>query len=519
MAPQELTRQNLQAKLDGLKTQADRNFMGQFATPYQLAKAILHHAKLMLPAAEPVRFIDPAFGTGSFYSALHSVFPANQTRAAAGYEIDAHYAQPTQGLWADTPLKLHHADFTQAKPPKAAKDKYNLLICNPPYVRHHHLKEIKQRLQADAYQTTGIKLSGLAGLYCYFMLLAHNWLAPNGVSIWLIPSEFMDVNYGRAIKDYLLSQVTLEQIHRFNPAEVQFDDALVSTAIVCFRNVPPPAGHQVLFTYGGTLEQPEQQKQVPTTILATETKWTRFPISSERLATDAPRLRDFFQVKRGIATGDNKYFVLSRAEIEAKQLPLSQFRPILPSPRYLDTVEVGTDRNGYPSLKNPLFVLDCKLSLETVSQQYPALYAYLQEGIAAGVSKKFLCQHRKVWYAQENRPSSSFYCTYIGRTDNAEKQPFRFILNHSQAIVSNSYLILYPKQALQDAINNCPDAAQRVLETLNSIAGEAMVAEGRVYGGGMHKLEPKELANVPVPDLISIAATNPATSMLDRIAA
>lgn len=43
-----------------------------------------------------------------------------------------------------------------------------------------------------------------------------------------------------------------------------------------------------------------------------------------------------------------------------------------------------------------------------------------------------------------------------------------------------------------------------LINALNAIAGKAMLEEGRVYGGGMHKLEPKELSNVPVPDLLAL---------------
>ena len=67
---------------------------------------------------------------------------------------------------------------------------------------------------------------------------------------WLIPSEFMDVNYGRKIKDYFLHQVTVLRIHRFDTSEVQFEDALVSSAIVWFKNEPPSVDHTVEFTYG-----------------------------------------------------------------------------------------------------------------------------------------------------------------------------------------------------------------------------------------------------------------------------
>lgn len=66
-------------------------------------------------------------------------------------------------------------------------------------------------------------------------------MSEDGIAGWLIPSEFMDVNYGKALKAYLLREVTLLHIHRFEPNNVQFDDALVSSAVVWFKN----ASHQL----------------------------------------------------------------------------------------------------------------------------------------------------------------------------------------------------------------------------------------------------------------------------------
>ena len=79
-------------------------------------------------------------------------------------------------------------------------------------------------------------------LYGYFLLLAHRWLAPGGVGVWVVPAEFLDVNYGQALKDYLATRVTLHRLHRFDPEDVQFADALVSSVVVALINVPPPVG-------------------------------------------------------------------------------------------------------------------------------------------------------------------------------------------------------------------------------------------------------------------------------------
>jgi len=490
----------LQSELDAGKTQVERNRMGQFATPSALALDILEYARTALGPGEPVRFLDPAIGTGAFYSALCSVFPAGQIAAATGFEIDPHYGRPAAALWKDSGLDLRLADFTAASPEAA----YNLVICNPPYVRHHHVvNEEKVRLKHAAAQACGVRIGGLAGLYCYFVALTHAWMEEGGLAGWLIPSEFMDVNYGRQVKRYLLERTTLLHIHRFDPADVQFDDALVSSAVVWFRKAPPPRGHAIRFTFGGTLRAPRDERMVSAAVLATEPKWTRFPAAPPRVKSALPTIDDFFSIKRGLATGDNRYFILTPEEIEERGLPREMFRPILPSPRYLPTDEIEADAEGNPLISQRLFLLDCRLSEEEVKNRYPRLWAYFQQG-SDDIAARYLCRHRSPWYVQENRPPAPFVCTYLGRNGTARGRPFRFILNRSAATIANVYLALYPKPFLAKALVEYPGLDREIWKALNSISPEKLFGEGRVYGGGLHKLEPKELANVPVPDIAAL---------------
>ncbi|WP_236739120.1 hypothetical protein [[Phormidium ambiguum] IAM M-71] len=80
-----------QLELDSANTQTERNKLGQFATPTTLAADILKYAKTLLPSDQKIRFLDPAFGTGAFYSALLQQFPLSQIVEAIAYEIDPHY--------------------------------------------------------------------------------------------------------------------------------------------------------------------------------------------------------------------------------------------------------------------------------------------------------------------------------------------------------------------------------------------------------------------------------------------
>lgn len=64
--------------------------------------------------------------------------------------------------------------------------------------------------------------------------------------------------------------------------------------------------------------------------------------------------------------------------------------------------------------------------------------------------------------------------------------------------------MLYPKQPLSDALAGDPALALEIWRFLNSIPSETLLGEGRVYGGGLYKMEPKELANVPAAAIMAL---------------
>ena len=494
-----------QIQLDASKTSLERNRLGQFATPNLLAIEILKYSKTLLPVNEGIHFLDPAIGTGSFYSALLQSFSTEKIKSAIGYEIDRDYAEAALKLWAGTSLELNIADFTESVPPQNENIKSNLLICNPPYVRHHHLSSDKKiSLKRLGIQTTGIELSGLAGLYCYFLLAAHRWMARNGIACWLIPSEFMDVNYGGKIKEYLLDQVTLLRVHRFAPDDLQFADVLVSSSVIWVRNTEPTHNYAVEFTYGGSISRPISSTTILSATLKNLSKWNNSSISStQNIKTySGIKLSDLFDIKRGVATGANDFFILTPEQINEHRIPFELLTPILPSPRYLPDDEIFSDQQGNPSLERKLFLLTCKHPIEHLQVKYPSVVNYLQQGEDAGIAERYLCKHRSLWYLQETRHPAMFLCPYMGRTKSRNGKPFRFILNHSKAIAPNVYLMMYPKTRLEDLILSSPQLVKSVWKALNSIPIQSLIHEGRVYGDGLHKLEPRELANTPADLLL-----------------
>jgi len=491
-----------QHRLDQLKTAKERNKWGQFATPPVLSLDIALYAWDKLNRRKgSFSFLDPAIGTGSFFGAFLQKFPKDRIETATGIELDEPFAEAANAIWHKQGLKVIQGDFTKRKPEAI----YNVILTNPPYVRHHHLlAEEKLRLVALAQAATGLRLSGLSGLYCYFLLIAHDWLADNGLAVWLIPSEFMDVNYGEAVKRYLTERVCLLQIHRFCPSDVQFDDALVSSAIVVFEKRKPNPDHKAVFSFGGTLAMPAKSEGVTLDRLRSTKKWTSLPQQGGNgYEADSITLGDLFTVKRGLATGNNDFFIVPRDKLKQLGIPACYVRPILPSPRYLKQEVVDADAEGWPVINRQLALIDSILSEEEIGREWPQFAEYLAEGKKQGIHEGYLASRRSPWYTQEKREAAPFVCTYMGRN---RERPFRFIWNRSKATVANVYLALYPKSSIAAKLTGNAD---KVFEALRAIHADHFFNQGRVYGGGLYKMEPAELMRLPADNIAKILGVKP----------
>jgi adenine-specific DNA-methyltransferase len=323
----------------------------------------------------------------------------------------------------------------------------------------------KVRLKALLAHSLHMGISGLAGLYCYFLLLCHDWLEEEGLALWLIPSEFMDVNYGETLLRYLTERVMLLHIHRFCPTDVQFTDALVSSAVVVFRKSTPPLGHRAHFSFAGPIEQPQSETFVPLDVLRHSHKWTQFPGRTTVESASELTLGDIFAIKRGLATGSNNFFILSIDQASDWQVPRRFLKPILPGPRHVRVDVIDAYPDGDPVVIPRLYLLDCSEPEEKIKGLWPRFYAYLQKGRKDKIAASYLASHRAPWYSQEQRPPAPFLCTYMGRSRNGE-HPFRFIWNRSQATAHNVYLMLYPRGPQHAALKDHPEIEARVFEAL-----------------------------------------------------
>ena len=464
----------------------------------------------------PIEFGDSAVGTGALFLALkHLVDERNEKRnhkyiinSAIGVDIDEQMAKEAFIRCEKHGLTVIYGDAIS--PDINLGKPRNLMIVNPPYNRHENIPK-DYRLQAAELvkDHLGITVKGDAGLFVYHLLIMDKWLSKDGIAVWLLPSIFLQSRYGKAIREYLVNNVQLLSLHVYDDERLQFDNTSVSTTIVTFKKKKREGSFEITLSHGDSAVSPSSIIKVKKEeLLESLTNWRKVVFYNEMVSlyvsADSITFEDVFEIKRGLATGANNFFVMERREAIKKGIPDFALKPVLPKSRFLKSQIINSNKDGYPELEQQLVLIDCDLDEAVLEKEYPDFHKYLQSAKVKDENNKSIIERtlvkmRKPWYKQEKREAPPYLLTYMGRT-KSNLPPLYFILNKSKAIALNTYLLLYPKHWLQELLNKNNQLYESVLVALNKSA-ENISQQTRVYSGGLQKLEPGELKKMIIIDL------------------
>ncbi|GHT19826.1 methylase [Bacteroidia bacterium] len=466
-----------------------RKKFAQFFTPVAVAEMMV---KWLLGNENLKTVLEPAFGLGIFSRALLSQKNDIQIK---GFEVDNLIFEQAKNEFADTgKMNLLLQDYMY----NDWQNKYDGIICNPPYFKFHDydnkniLKEIETHLQCS--------LSGFTNLYTLFLLKSIHQLAPNGRCAYIIPSEFLNSDYGTLVKKHLLKTGTLRHIIVVGFEEKVFDDALTTACIVLCAN--DNKTDKVQFSNIQSMDELKKIEQLITEYpeisaisqvfafseLNPEIKWKAYyqPQNGHKYKNLVP-FSTYAKVVRGIATGANDYFTFSLSK--AKEYAIDE-RYLLPCICHcVDVKEAFFTQSDFEHLKQSdknVFLLNA------INAKDERVTKYIQKGETEKIDKKYLTASRNPWYLLENRPPAPIWVSVFNRTG------LRFIRNEANVSNLTTFHCIYPNQSqLFSKISIDLLFAYLLTDTARQIFED----NSREYGNGLQKFEPNDINKGKMLDL------------------
>ena len=462
-----------------------RKKFAQFFTPFSIAQFM---AKWITGNKKLQTVLDPAFGLGVFARAIRQT---NTACSIKGFEIDENILRQAANIFQNeknTSILLKDYMFNDWE------NHYDGIICNPPYFKFHDydnlntLKEIEEKL--------GLKLNGFTNLYTLFLLKSAHQLNVGGRAAYIIPSEFLNSDYGKLVKTYLVKNKLLRYIIIFDFEENVFDDALTTASILLFANDNEKS--EVEFINIKTLDKLfalqkklssypkiKSENAIAFSALKPEIKWRAY--YQEQNATRFKNLvpfSNFGKVVRGIATGANEYFTFNQSKANEFHIAEKYLLPCITKSADVDGAFFTKQDFENSRLQDKFVYL-----FNATEPEETSIKKYLAKGEAEEVHKKFLTASRNPWHSLENRPPSPIWVSVFNRNG------LRFIRNEANISNLTTFHCIYLNMF------SVPKADLLFAYLLTDISKDIFNDNRREYGNGLQKFEPNDINKALMVDL------------------
>lgn len=481
------------------RTYARKKLLGQVYTPFHIVDKILGHCGFYDADLTEKRMLDPACGDGRFLVPMAEFIIRNtptdqiadKLKRLHGWDIDQKALQQCRDnldalvapLGIEVDWNLRKCDALKQW---RSREKFDLIVGNPPYIRIQHLPEIQRKYIQKHYSFCS---TGSTDAFIAFFQLATKLLANDGLCGMITPNSYLVSESGGPLRKYFYKNQNLKHITNYRDVPV-FGAASTYPAITVFGGQHADVFHfeqcvNNRFEYEG--------RDIPHFELKNDIPWQLSV--SEQKAQAGQRLGDICKISVGLTTlADGCYLfnIISEKNglVYAKNkngffahLEKELLKPIIKGSKLKAADDAVTEYILFPYQKNESDKQRI-IPEETLKTKFPQTYSYLLK-VKSELDRRDNGKPNAVaWYAfgRAQGLDNAFGKKIIFSPMNRE--PNFILYENPDVTVYSGYFIKYDGDY------------QALLEQLNSQRMADFVAiAGRDFQGGYKGYNKKVIEN------------------------
>jgi adenine-specific DNA-methyltransferase len=488
----------------------ERRPLGIYYTPQTLAQAIADWA--IRNSTDTI--LEPSFGGCGFLAAacrrLRSLGCRAPAKRTAGCDVDdAAFLSLSALVGSNIPgghfLKQ---DFLATEPGSFAIRAFDCILGNPPFVRHHQIERLMKAEIHERRSTGMVELPGTAGLWAHFVVHSMGYLKPAGRMGLVLPGALLFADYAEPLRQFIRRHFSRVGVLRLNYRAFQPEGAEERAVILLAEdfgeNRSAAWSESVVWSDASAVEALQLLQHDET--LQVGDVGERSPDGgdvSASLSNDlhAIELGSIAKIDIGVVTGANRYFVVSRDTVLRFDLPETTLTPIVSR-----TAQIP----GLIFSKS-----DHRRALDTgaacwlfappdLGQRHASIRRYLATVPRERRRTTAWFTKRSRWYSPEVGPMPDATLTYMNHLG-----PRLVLLERDATCTNTLHRVSFGPGG--------PPSKLVALSLLTSFSQLSAERQGRFYGGGVLKIEPRGARKIKlvVPNGLSTGEVSRAFKRVD----
>ena len=377
--------------------------------------------------------------------------------------------------------------------------KFSIVIGNPPYVSHHNMLPEQKKaawawLENSPYNT---QIDKRSSLWVYFVLHGLSFLKEGGRIVWVLPGSFLHADYANQVRN-ILQQKFKRILSIVVGSRLFLNDDTEEISIFLLGDGYLPVSSESCKTSFAFASSPQEVPQIidswerdqietHTMSLASLLPSSTQVVYQKIASNNTIALGNLFDIRIGIVSGANDFFIMNQEEWKKHHLPKSFESYILT--RFKDTNGLEFTEKDLQTMLDAggrNILLDTNRSIKTPQTVNNFLNQFPIERLQATTFKR---RGPKSWHQFNDQKIPDAFLPYMNNNGP------RIVINKAKVISTNSvHRLYYIKKHGHGAKGLVmKQAAISLLSTFSQLSAEM---EGRVYGAGVLKHEPSEAKNI-----------------------